>query len=194
MSARQQHGFDYEKHIIELLNLKRNKNYTGKNDAYYKDKNGKEYLVQIKCIKKGSAIDLGDYCRNKNKNKDFVLIIGFWEGSKENIVEEYILYPPLEWWIGLFKVYDGFDKEMYEFLDDISNDKIDDAKWVSGRKMLTKKWNDSWVPHNSDFENVWKEKYPERLVLPRFKRDHKKQKRIQCAIPNKIFYKYFTIW
>lgn len=29
------------------------------------------------------------------------------------------------------------------------------------------------------------------LIRPRFKRDHKNQKRIQCAINNKDFYKYF---
>ena len=33
-------------------------------------------------------IDLGDIFRNANKKENFTLIVGFWEGSKTNIVEE----------------------------------------------------------------------------------------------------------
>ena len=194
MPARQQHGFDYQDYVIEQLGLKPDKNYRGKNDAYYQEKDGIEYPVQIKFIKKGSAIDLGDYSRNKNKTKNFVLIIGFWKGIKGNIIEEYILYPPVEWWVGLFKIRDGFDVEMYEFLKNISNNVTDDDKWIKGRKKFTEKWKTDWLLYNQEFEKKWEEEYPERLILPRFKRDHKHQKRIQCAIPNEKFYKHFLRW
>ena len=194
MAARQQHGFDYQEYVIKQLELKPDKNYIGKNDAYYQEKDGIEYPVQIKFIKKGSAIDLGDYRRNKNKTKDFVLIIGFWEGIKGNITEEYILYPPFEWWTGLFNADDTFDADIYKFLGNISNSVLDDDKWVAGRKRLTKRWHDYWLLCRTEFENNWKEKYSKRLIIPRFKRDHKTQKRIQCAIPNKLFYKHFLRW
>lgn len=43
----------------------------------------------------------------------------------------------------------------------------------------------------SDLKAEYKKLTPN-LVRPRFKRDHKKQKRIQCAINNKDFYSYFV--
>jgi len=194
MAARQQHGFDYQNYVIKLLGLKPDKNYIGKNDAYCQEKDGIEYPVQIKFIKKGSAIDLGDYRRNKNKTKNFAFIVGFWEGIKGNITEEHILYPPFEWWTGLFSADDNFDTDMYKFLGSISNNISDDIKWIAGRKKLTKRWNDYWISHSVEFEKKWEEEYPKRLIIPRFKRDHKTQKRIQCAIPNKMFYSHFLRW
>ena len=115
MTARQQHGFEYQDYVIKQLNLKGDNNYIGKNDAYYKEENGINLPVLIKCIKQGSAIDLSDYRRNKNRNSVFILIVGFWNGEKTNVVEEYILYPPIEWWRSLFITPQGFDEEIYKF-------------------------------------------------------------------------------
>lgn len=194
MAARQQHGFNYQKYITKFLELKPDENYTGKNDAHYQEKNGKIYPVQIKFIKKGGSIELGDYMRNKHRDKDFTLIVGFWEDIPGNMADQYILYPPLAWWLGLFQTDENFDNDAYMFLKNITNDKIDDTNWKSGVKELKDRWDTSWLDFKSDFENTWDCKYPERLIQPRFKRDHKKQKRIQCAIPNKMFFEYFTKW
>lgn len=194
MPARQQHGFDYQDYVVGQLDLFPSENYTSKDDAYIMEKNGIIYPVQIKFIKKGASIELGSYTRNKEKDRDFVLIIGFWEGLKGNIIEEYILYPPLEWWKSLFVAPENFDEEMFYFLNQISNDYSDDVNWKTGCKKLITQWKDYWEIVHEDFEEKWQEDYPDRLVVPRFKRDHKKQKRIQCAIPNKLFYKHFLRW
>lgn len=90
---RQAHGFIYENKKIYEYNLKKYEGYTMPFDAY--DNN---YNYQIKTIKKGSSIDLGDYFRNAKKNEDFYLIIGFWEKEKTNIVEEHLLYIPADIW------------------------------------------------------------------------------------------------
>lgn len=192
--ARQQHGFDYQDYVIEQLNLSPSENYISKDDAYVIEKEGIVYPVQIKFIKKDASIELGSYVRNKEKNKDFVLIIGFWEGIKGNIVEEYVLYPPFEWWRSLFIAPENFDEEMVRFLNDISNNYSDDDKWKIGCKKFIRQWKNYWKINNGKFEKQWQESYPDRLIIPRFKRDHKKQKRIQCAIPNKLFYKHFLRW
>ena len=108
-----------------------------------------------------------------NINEDFYLIVGFWSENKTNIVEEYILYIPKEDYLNLF------NREMVndfkELLSSITNDKADDDRWKNEIKFLRNKWKET--THN--------------LIRPRFKRDHKKQKRIQCAINNKDCYNYF---
>ena len=51
----------------------------------------------------------------------------------------------------------------------------DDEKWKEGRIALTDKWKEQTT----------------NLIRPRFKRDHKTQKRMQCAINYSDFYEYF---
>jgi hypothetical protein len=172
---RQNHGFIYENDVIKRFNLTKSSDYTSEFDA--KDNNDVKY--QIKCIKKGSSIDLGDIFRNSNKESDFVLIIGFWEKNKKNVVEEYKLKIDISIWKNWFS---GFDFNLFtNLLNSISNDTKDDLKWKSNCKSVKNEWNKK-----------------ERVIQPRFKRDHKKQKRVQCAINNKDFFnvclKRFEIW
>jgi hypothetical protein len=103
----------------------------------------------------------------------FYLFVGFWEGEKNNIVEEYCLYIPG----AIFHSYfdPSFQSKFKLLLNEITNDRADDEKWTTRRKALAKEYEDL-TPN---------------LVRPRFKRDHKKQKRIQCAINNSDFYKHF---
>ena len=61
-------------------------------------------------------------------------------------------------------------------LNNITNDKKDDEKW---RKMMQEQ-KARWKNETSNY------------IRPRFKRDHKTQKRIQCAINYKDFYAYFV--
>lgn len=166
---RQLHGFKYEKSIILKFNLIKSDNYVSIWDAY----TSSGHPVSIKLEKKGSDIELGDFFRNINCHQDFYLVVGFWENTKTNITEEKILFIPWKEWHNLFD--DTFINPFKELLNNISNLKEDDDKW---KKQI------------SQFRNDWKDK-TKNLIRPRFKRDHKKQKRIQCAINNKDFYKYF---
>ena len=56
----------------------------------------------------------------------------------------------------------------------ISNDRSDDGKW----KEFRKKWNLLYKKFNNN-----------PVITLRFKRDHKKQKRIQCGISSSNFKK-----
>lgn len=139
--------------------------------------NGIGYLnnipVSIKLEKYGSDIELADYFRNSRKTEDFYLFVGFWEGQKDNIVEEHILYINGNEWHELFN--EEFNQKFQDLLTNITNSYEDDAKW---RKNI------------GTLRTEWRNKTPN-LIRPRFKRDHGSQKRIQCAINNRDFYNYF---
>lgn len=139
--------------------------------------NGIGYLnnipVSIKLEKYGSDIELADYFRNSRKTEDFYLFVGFWEGQKDNIVEEHILYINGNEWHELFN--EEFNQKFQDLLTNITNSYEDDAKWRKNIGILRTEWRNKTL----------------NLIRPRFKRDHGSQKRIQCAINNKDFYNYF---
>lgn len=161
-NERQKHGFQYELQTIEKYNLKKAESYTCPYDAYYND-----IPVQIKCIKHGSNIEMGDYLRNKSKNQDFILIIGFWSGEKTNIVKEEILFIDHI----MFKkcLQFDYDTQLISDMKPINNSRDNDLAW----KLFCNKYKKLWPKNN--------------LLRLRFKRDHKTQKRIQCAIPWRLF-------
>lgn len=161
-NERQKHGFHYELKTIEKYNLKKAESYTCPFDAYYND-----IPVQIKCIKYGSNIEMGDYLRNKSKNTDFILIIGFWSGEKTNIIKEEILFIDHTMFRKCLQF--DYDSELMCDMKPINNTRDDDLKW----RLFCNKYKKLWPKTN--------------LLRLRFKRDHKTQKRIQCAIPWRLF-------
>lgn len=188
---RQIHGFLFEEKQIQERNLTKWEDYISKYplvdgdgiytstwDAIDENKTGVYYTgkpVQIKCIKKGGSVDLGDIFRNATKKENFDLIVGFWNGSKTNIVETYLIEVDYQKWNRLFE-WDRYD-EIHNWINNIVlNDKSYNSKWKAERSFYKKVWNDWGV---------------DRIIQPRFKRDSKKQRRIQCGITYKNFIKYF---
>lgn len=167
-TERQGHGFLFEDKVFEKYGVEKAVGYTDKWDGTI---NG--YPVSIKCEKYGSDIEMADFTRNALNKESFYLIVGFWKGDKTNIVEEHILFINGNEWHELFPEH--FVDDFKDMLANITNDHSDDAKW---RQMMNEQ------------KSKWKDE-TDNLVRPRFKRDHKKQKRIQCAINNKDFYSYF---
>lgn len=157
-NERQRHGFEYECRKLDEFGLVKCKNYISEYDALMGN-----ICVQIKCIKYGCAIELGDYFRNKRKNQDFILIIGFWKGTKSNIVEEAIYYIDHKEFVSNMK-YDN-DAQIVAEMSLITNLHEDDKRWKEFRVKYTKDY-----------------KCNNNCIDIRFKRDHKTQKRIQCAI------------
>lgn len=101
------------------------------------------------------------------------MLVGFWKDQKDNIVEEHLLKIKGNEYHQMFS--ENYTDRLHNLLDNITNDKSDDAKW---KEQIT------------SIRNDWKNDTPN-LIRLRFKRDHKSQKRIQCAINNKDFYNYF---
>lgn len=116
---------------------------------------------------------MADVFRQMDVEEDFYLIVGFWQGSKTNIVEQYVLKVNGKEYHSLFNL--SFKQRLQTLLENITNAHEDDKKW---KIQITQ------------FRKEWKNETPN-LIRLRFKRDHKSQKRIQCAINNKDFYNYF---
>jgi hypothetical protein len=189
MSARQQHGFLYESNIISRLNFTAWEDYVKKYpdthldggytstwDAIDESANGFNYRgkpVQIKCIKKGSSVDLGDIFRNASKKENFVLIVGFWEHTKENIVEEYIIHVDYNKWNNLFE---------WSYYDEV-------ADWIKNKVSNCYSYDAQWKKESTHYKQLWGN---DRLINPRFKRDHKNQRRIQCGISYNNFINYIV--
>lgn len=167
MAERQEHGFIYEEHFINENKLIKEKSYTAKFDA----RNSEGTPYQIKTIRLGSSIDLGDYFRNANIEEDFFLIISFWKEKRQDIVEVHKLFIDCNEWKKLF----SFEKES-EMKD-----------WIKNRVSNSYSYDEQWKEETKYF----KEKFGKRKVALRFKRDHKTQRRIQCAINKTDFYSYF---
>jgi hypothetical protein len=164
--SRQLHGFIYEKNVIDRYKLYKCKEYTSKYDAFTTS----NIPVQIKCRKYKSSIYFGDFIRTMNTKEDFILIVGTWKNNKSNISSEDMIYVNCE----KFKRMCHWRKihEYKEYLKCISNDVSDDLEW---KKFLRK----------------CKNEYPsENLIKMNMKRDHKKQKRIQCSLSYKNYIKF----
>lgn len=170
MAERQLHGFNFESRIIRQFNLTKSESYTDKWDAY----TDTGIPVSIKVEKHGTDIELADLYRNMNVTENFYLVVGFWNGTKDNITDMVSLFIPVATWNTFFN--DDIALECKELLQNTSNRHEDDDVWKVAIKQLSKKWKDN-TPN---------------LIRPRFKRDHKTQKRIQCAINYRDFRKYFV--
>lgn len=159
---RQAHGFHYQNEVIRRLNLREIPRYTAEYDAECQGT-----PVQIKCMKWGTGIQLGDYLRNKNKKHDFLMIVGFWDESKYSIAHEEVRYITCNHYtdnIGFHDPGNEIEKMMYEEMRSISNCPLDDKIWEEYRRKYRELWP------GSNHINI------------RFLRDKKTQKRIQCGI------------
>lgn len=166
--ARQQHGFSFEDRIIKKFGMVKSDTYTSEWDASYFGT-----PVSIKTVKQGGDIEMADYFRNASKTEDFYLVVGFWSGTKENIIETHMLFIQCADWVDLFPTQ--FAEKFKNLLEGITNDYSDNARWKSEIAGLKREWKSS----------------SKNLIRPRFKRDNVKQKRVQCAINNTDFYNHF---
>lgn len=167
---RQGHGFKFESIAKPKYGIQPcpKGHYTYKWDG---ELNG--YPVSIKTEQYGTDVEMASFMRNASNTDSFYLIVGFWEGTKDNIVAIETLFIDGDEWHQLFN--QEIVQECQNFLHEITNDYSDDDKWRAGCKELQARW-ESETPN---------------LVRPRFKRDHKDQKRMQCAINYSDFYTYF---
>lgn len=163
---RQIHGFNFEKEIIEMWGMEET-NYRDEWDAYYKG-----IPVSIKYRKLGNNVEMSSIFKNANKKENYLLIVGFWKYNKKRkkeLIETHYLYINKNFWNSNFK-QETLDK-LKNVFKGISNDRCDDSKW----RVRMSEYNKIW---DSD----------ETIIKAHFKRDHKKQKRIQCSIKIKYFY------
>jgi hypothetical protein len=165
--ARQQHGFEYEKSLQAKFGWIK-LGYTEPVDLL----TGKKNPVSAKSHKKTGELCLGDYRRNKRIKQDFLLCV---ETRQNNIKTEKYYWVDHRLWIQFFEF--DHDAAMMTEWGLITNLHADDQR----SKECQKKYKQLWGL--------------QRLVQLRFKRDHKDQKRIQCAVPKRHldeFLSHFT--
>lgn len=171
MSERQKLGFLFEQEIIKKENLNKCELYTDAFDAY----NDKNIAVQIKSRKNNTSLCLGDLKRNFTKTEPFILYIVDYDiphnyfKTYKVYIDDYNLYNQLFY----FAEYDDFWNEFKE----IPNDRKYDSLWRQCRKKYAKLYKDG---HSITTMNP--------------KRDHKKQKRIQCSISNNNIEKFLNLF
>jgi hypothetical protein len=165
-TERQQHGLLYEKNVIEFFKLQKTSDYTSPFDAFFvSEQCNLKIPVQIKTAKMCCPIEFGDLKRNISKVEDFILIIGFWKNNRY-IIEKEAIY------LINSKIFtDNCKCENYSQI-------IEEMKCISNNVSCDTKWGEFC----EKYKNMWDRK---NLLQIRFKRDHKTQKRIQCALPYK---------
>jgi len=112
VTARQAHGFKNESKVIKDNNLIDVRGYTAKWDAKAPcvRASGRLYYNvpdQIKTIRQGGSVDMGDVFRHAKTDENFILHVDFYDKKdKDNILESHILYVDIEKWKEFFK-FDG---------------------------------------------------------------------------------------
>ena len=159
---RQGHGFEYQQLMCERHNLLSDENYTGMWDAYRPD----GIPCVIKTFKHGSELPLADIFNNVSRDRDFYLIYGVWKGKKSNIIEERVVF------IDIIKWRELFDWTHYEGLNN----------WIKNLVSNSYSYDMTWKSEVKEWKGRWGK---DRIVQPRFKRDHKTQRRIQSAVAYK---------
>ena len=161
MAARQIHGFKFQEQMCYEKNLKESSEYIGKWDAH----DSQNTPCVIKTFKMGSEIPLSDIFTNSNRNENFRMILGVWKDVTSNIVEVIDVLVDYEKFVKEFE-FEHYD-ELKNWIKNVSNNRSYDFFW----KQECNTWKSKWGKN--------------RLVQPRFKRDHKTQKRIQSAVTYK---------
>ena len=171
MSERQEHGFEFQHQVARDYGLVETLGYTDEWDAKLDG-----VPVSIKAIREGSDITLSDCSRNARISEDFFLIVGFWTLRPDGraIIRRQMLKLPAAEWKRLF--CPELIAESLALLSEISNHRADDAKWRTRTRDIKSRW-EAQTPN---------------LIRLRFKRDHKSQKRLQCAINYRDFWEHFV--
>ena len=170
----QAHGFKFEDYVIEKYGLIKETNYTAAWDAY--TKNG--IPVSIKTSEIGSEICFGDIFRQASIEVNwFYLVIGFWEDTKSNIQDVYIIPIKSKDWKKMFD--EEVIKHLENMLDIAGNgsyyNKEDEELWISLREECKKIWKNNTL-------NIMRPRF--RWVRPdeNCEDEDKGRHRIQCAI------------
>lgn len=172
---RQYPGIQIEHAIISRLNLKKAEGYTDKFDAFSKV-DSTPFQIKSKKVKKLSfnkkvKIEFGGFDRLK-KTENFVVIIENYQMVNHSVFE----IDSFEFLVDYKKWNALIDDDAISLLhksnvfDGISNDHSDDAIWKKRRSSLKKEYIKNYPAMSQYF-------------MPRFKRDHKNQKRVQVGVP-----------
>lgn len=165
----QAHGYRFQTASAYLLGLKECEDYTGPVDAVTIDPATGELYERwsMKTARYRGPVYLGSLLRNATVAHALRMVVGFWQRRRDNTIAILALWLPEGAWRALFPE----DTEPFlapAAFAGISNRREDDAAWRDRRKGLLDAWREQ-LPAGSP-------------IVANYKRDHKRQKRVQCSI------------
>ena len=168
---RQAWGFIYQKVFCQKNNLVENKNYTDKFDTKINN-----YNCQIKTYKERGELMMADPFRYLSNKEDFVLVVANRDGNN-NIISERKILIKNDKFQSFLKEQNFESRANYcqAVLSSVSNDHSDDERF----KELMKKEKRSRKGS---------------IINMQAKRDHKRQKRVQWAIPNRYIDTFLNLF
>lgn len=202
---RQAHGLFLEAYLADRLpSFTKSEGYTDEHDGTF-ETNDTTLAVSVKNTSKYGEICLGSFSRIISSYDSTLFIDGRHDPRVQMPDKILIHYLPsgfasvlLEGQVeDIQNLVDKFEQEMFsddnlhiqemrqEYEDDglSFNDYEFDPYWTDGRKAFIREYKEMF-----DGEEYW--------IHPRPKRDHKSQKRLQCAIPKRfrsIFAQYYRV-
>lgn len=148
----------------------------------------------IKCMAKGTDVELGDFLRISGYKKDsngiikrqtssvekFMLCVSFHDNSPEKkVVEEYFIPMKIEDWAGFLPDIEG-NKAMFDSMyDELASHRL------VGKENETEESAAAWKAYREKYKPLFQDS----AIKIRFKRDSKGQLRLQSAISNSRFMK-----
>lgn len=173
MTARQEHGFAFEDVVFDgFEGVEKSNRYTARHDGVTTQGN-KKVNISVKTRNRGSELCLGDAKRIASDYEPLLLIEGTYKTKRSiDTINAYYLDSGMSYFLGEKATYQRhqfirFDKWMNSTPE--INSHAFDKQWGVGRCALRKACKDNLVGKDA-------------CIVPRPKRDHKKQHRLQCAI------------
>lgn len=206
MTERQGHGLMFEAYLSDMMDAYENdENYTGEYDAYFTTANG-ERFVSVKNTSKRGEICLGDFDRIVNSTEHVIMFDGRHD-ARVAMPSRIIVHDLPRGFAEVF-VGDQADavcelvEEFRDYMFSEENLDLETARDESGNAELSfndREFDPYWKKRRVAFTKAYKELFEgdDIWIHPRPKRDHKKQKRLQCAIPRrhiKDFYNAYAVY
>ncbi len=192
-TERQGHGKAFEDWVAEtFLEDRKIPSHTDKWDAEgvtfkeeFKDTTGfyNGLPISIKTCKFNQSVNFGDAIRQFENNQDFLLIVGFWKpaGNSKKIVQVVAKKVGNEDWHNLFVDFETEKEKGPEHCKKRTKEKIEELditiKTTEGYKDARKKAKQEKAEIKSKM-----------TLNPKI--DSKKQRRLQCSLPKKVFHEF----
>lgn len=177
MVARQSHGFEFESILENAFSaMQKSSSYTARYDGVFFDGFGKPYNVSIKTRNIRNELCLSDAKRISTDTDPLFLIEGIYKTrGNVDIIRGYNLKNGFVEFFG--DDADNACREIHCFSDYMNHTS----------NINSRAYDKTWQKERADFQiryrNIMTGKNA--CIVPRPKRDHKKQHRLQCAISRK---------
>lgn len=169
MTARQQHGFMFESILTDnLIGFMHNDEYTGQYDGTFM-----HIPCSVKCMGMHGDICLSSFTRIVTDNDQSLMFLGIRDRTSHSLMMSTLYFPAGT--RGLFHPYESETEALIQqFTCYLHND-------VLNSRLYDKQWQSRLNEFKNEYSNIFHD--TDSLIMPRPKRDHKHQKRLQCAVP-----------